>query len=457
MDNLNELTAVTPLDGRYAEVTRRLRETTSEFGLMRHRLKVEIYWLIHLSEIKELKEVPELSQESRNFLESVLENFDTDEARKVKEIESTINHDVKSIEYYLKAQLDTHEGLKVLKEFIHFGCTSEDINNLSYGLMLKATIDFSIFPELDKILTSFTAKAHMHALNPMLSYTHGQPASPTTVGKEFANFSYRLKRQLKALSAMEYLGKVNGAVGNYNALAISYPEINWPKICEEFVTEKLGLSWNPYTTQIEPHDYIAEVCNVLHLCNCILTDFSKDMWSYISRGIFILKKKDQEIGSSTMPHKVNPIDFENAEGNLGLANALLRFFSSKLPISRMQRDLSDSTVMRNLGLAFGYSMIAYRSIDRGIHKLEVDHSFINILMNNHWEVLAEALQMMMRRHGIDKPYEKLKELTRGKTVTQQDLNNFVDKLELDDDVKKRMKALAPEEYIGYAATLAKDV
>lgn len=457
MTILNELTAVTPLDGRYAEVARRLRETTSEYGLMKFRLIVEVKWLIHLSEIKQLPEVPELSQQSIDFLNSLIENFDISAAERIKAIECETNHDVKSLEYYLKERLDEVEELKAVKEFVHFGCTSEDINNLAYGLMIKSTLNYCILPELDKILTGFTARAHMHAINAMLSHTHGQPASPTTVGKEFANFSYRLDRQIKRLLEVKFLGKLNGAVGNYNALVVSYPEINWPKECEAFVTQKLELSWNPYTTQIEPHDYIAEICSTLHLCNCLLIDFSKDMWSYISRGIFILKRKESEVGSSTMPHKVNPIDFENAEGNLGLANSLLGFFSTKLPISRMQRDLSDSTVMRNIGLAFGYCLIAYRSIDRGLQKLEVDHTFMEALLNRHWEVLAEALQMIMRRHNIEKPYEKLKALTRGKTVTQEDLHQFVDALELPDEVKETMKALSPTDYIGYAATLAKDV
>lgn len=452
---LNALTALCPLDGRYAHVTAIISESFSEYALIKQRFKVEALWFLHLAKHKEIEEVPALDETTVTALNEWIDEFSLEDAERVKTIEAETNHDVKAVEYFLKEKMNNHPTLSVIKEFVHFGLTSEDVNNLAYSLMLTDALSMCILPKLDKLLNDMKARAHIHALNPMLSHTHGQTATPTTMGKEFANFYFRLERKIKVLNQFKFLAKLNGAVGNYNAFHVAYPELNWPEICRDFVENTLALQWNPYTTQIENHDGIAEFCHNLHHINVILIDFSKDIWSYISRQFFILKTREGEIGSSTMPHKVNPIDFENAEGNLGLANALLTFFAEKLPISRLQRDLSDSTVMRNLGMALGYAVLAYYSLDKGLRKLELNHQHLIEQLDAHWEVLAEAIQMILRRHGIETPYEKLKQLTRGKTVTKTSLHAFIDSLDIDDSLRKTLKTLTPENYIGYAATLAK--
>lgn len=454
MIELSTLTALSPLDGRYAEKAHALRPYFSEYGLMRYRILVELRWLKKLASLPNLNELTALTPATDIFLEQIFINFTQEEALLVKDIESVTNHDVKAIEYYIKQKCEQHAALNNLKEFIHFACTSEDINNLAYGLMLKEARTNVIEPIMLDILNQLKARALLYADLPMLSRTHGQPASPTTVGKELANFKERLKRQYFLLKQTPIRGKINGAVGNFNAHMATYGEINWSIVAEQFVTD-LGLTWNPYTTQIEPHDYIAEMLSCINRFNSILIDLCRDIWGYISLGYFFQKPVDGEIGSSTMPHKINPIDFENAEGNLSLANALFGFFSNQLLTSRWQRDLVDSTLLRNLGCGFAHSLIAYQSFLKGLNKIEVNTEKLENDLNDNWEVLAEPIQTVMRRYGVEQPYEKLKMLTRGKKVTASDLSQFIDTLALPPDVKVKLKLLTPNNYVGNAAAMAK--
>ncbi len=455
--DLTPLTAVSPIDGRYARKTEDLRPIFSEYGLIRHRVLVEIRWLQALSEEPLIAEVPPFSEHANNLLEGIIENFSLEDAQRVKNIERTTNHDVKAVEYFLKEKIAGNKELEAVSEFIHFACTSEDINNLAYALMLREGRGQVLLPALDDVIHAIRDLAHTHADLPMLSRTHGQPASPTTLGKEMANFVYRLRRERETLVAVPILGKINGAVGNYNAHLVSYPEVDWPAFAERFVTERLGLEWNPYTIQIEPHDYIAELFDAMRRINVILIDFARDVWGYISLGYFRQRTVAGEVGSSTMPHKVNPIDFENAEGNLGIANALLHHLAEKLPVSRWQRDLSDSTVLRNLGVGFAHVVIALDSLARGIGKLEANPPRLREDLQATWEVLAEAVQTVMRRHGIEKPYEKLKELTRGKGIDADSLREFIRQLPLPEEAKQRLLELTPETYTGNAAEQAKRI
>ncbi|MDH5437230.1 MAG: adenylosuccinate lyase, partial [Gammaproteobacteria bacterium] len=424
---LSGLTAISPVDGRYGSKTQDLRPIFSEFGLIRHRVLVEVRWLQMLAANQDIKEVPALGEHANNVLEKIVDDFNIEDAQRVKNIERTTNHDVKAVEYFLKEKIAGNKELEGVSEFIHFACTSEDINNLSHALMLREARSQALLPQMDEVIDALAQLAHAQAEQPMLSRTHGQPASPTTLGKEMANVVYRLRRQREQLSTVPLLGKINGAVGNYNAHYSAYPEINWPAVAEKFITD-LGLQFNPYTIQIEPHDYIAEYFDTVARFNTILLDFDRDVWSYISLGYFKQKTIAGEVGSSTMPHKVNPIDFENSEGNLGIANAIFNHLSSKLPVSRWQRDLTDSTVLRNLGTGVAHSIIAYQSSLKGISKLEANPDAINHDLNNTWEVLAEPVQTVMRRYGIENPYEKLKEMTRGKGITQKGLQEFISDL-----------------------------
>lgn len=450
------LHAISPLDGRYHSQCKELNDYVSEFALMRYRVQVEIQWFLSLSEVHELKEIPALSAATKQFLNNVYVDFNEAQAQQVKHFEKKINHDVKAIEYFLKDIYDQNKELAPVKEFVHFACTSEDINNLSYALMLKDLREKILLPNLETVISQLRTMMDEHRDTPMLSRTHGQVATPTTVGKEIANVIYRLQRQLKELSSIEILGKINGAVGNFNAHLAAYPNLPWAKISQQCV-ENLGLTYNPLTTQIEPHDGMAEYFHCLKRINTILIDFSRDVWGYISLGYFKQKVIQGEVGSSTMPHKVNPIDFENAEGNLGIANALLGHFADKLPISRWQRDLSDSTVQRNIGLACGYMLIALKALQKGINKLSVDVNCLAADLNQNWEVLAEAIQTVMRRYGIAQPYEKLKELTRDKKVNEAGLRHFIDSLELPLDVKQQLMHLTPQDYIGLAKNLIEEV
>ncbi|MBZ9567971.1 adenylosuccinate lyase [Modicisalibacter tunisiensis] len=452
---LSPLTALSPVDGRYASKAEPLREHFSEFGLIRARVTVEVRWLERLAAHPQIVEVPPLSAEATAFLGRLVSEFSVADAERIKEIERTTNHDVKAVEYFLKEQVAGVPELHAVTEFIHFACTSEDINNLSYGVMLRDGLD-ALLPTLRDVVAAVERLAHEHAEQPMLSRTHGQTASPTTLGKEMANVAYRLRRQLRQIEAAEILGKINGAVGNYNAHLATYPEIDWAQNARLFV-EGLGLSFNPYTTQIEPHDYIAELFDAICRFNTILIDFDRDVWGYISLGYFKQKTIAGEIGSSTMPHKVNPIDFENSEGNLGLANALLTHLAQKLPISRWQRDLTDSTVLRNLGVGLAYGLIAYQATLKGVGKLEANPARLAEDLDNSWEVLAEPIQTVMRRYGIEKPYEKLKELTRGKRIDQAGFAAFIDTLELPETVKAELKALSPATYVGNAAEQARQL
>ncbi len=453
---LNALTAISPVDGRYGSKTQSLRHIFSEFGLIRFRVLVEVRWLQKLSAHSGIIEVPAFSQPTQDLLNSIVDDFSVEDAQRIKDIERTTNHDVKAVEYFLKEKVAGNQELEAVGEFIHFACTSEDINNLSHGLMLKNGLDQVLVPTMEKVVSAITQLAHQYADMPILSRTHGQTASPSTMGKEMANVVARLRRQLQQIKSVEILGKINGAVGNYNAHMSAYPEIDWAANAEEFVTS-LGIQWNPYTTQIEPHDYIADLYDAIARFNTILIDFDRDVWGYISLGYFKQKTVEGEIGSSTMPHKVNPIDFENSEGNLGIANAIMSHLAQKLPISRWQRDLTDSTVLRNLGVGFGHSMIAYEASLKGIGKLEINEQRLAQDLNAAWEVLAEPIQTVMRRYGIEKPYEKLKELTRGKAITQEALVAFVDTLEIPEQEKVRLKALSPASYIGNAAQQAKAI
>jgi len=452
---LSPLTALSPLDGRYEKKIAPLRALFSEYGLIRFRVQVEIRWLLALSNWKVLQEVPAFSSMTRTTLETIVDSFSEADAGRVKEIEATTNHDVKAVEYFLKEKTLTNTEVAKVGEFFHFACTSEDINNLSHGLMLKHGRDDILLPAMDKLITAIEGLAVKHADQPMLARTHGQPASPTTLGKEMANLCYRLSRQRAQVAAVTLLGKMNGAVGNYNAHLAAYPELDWEACTRDFVTG-LGLTWNPYTTQIEPHDCMAELFHAISRFNTTLLDFNRDLWGYISLGYFKQKVKAGEVGSSTMPHKVNPIDFENSEGNLGLANALFEHLATKLPVSRFQRDLTDSTVLRNLGIAFGYSLLAYDSCLRGIGKLEVDSVRLHADLDNNWEVLAEPIQTVMRRYGIENPYEKLKELTRGKSgITRESLRVFIQNLAIPTEAKDRLLTLTPASYTGNAALQAR--
>jgi len=453
---LTELSALSPLDGRYASKTDALRPLLSEAGFMHHRVKVEIAWLLALSEAG-LDELKPFSAESQALLRKLAAEFTEQDAARIKAIEATTNHDVKAVEYWLKEKVQGHPELVAASEFIHFACTSEDINNTSHGMMLLTARDSVLLPALEKLLSRLSEIAHQHADMPMMSRTHGQPASPTTMGKEIANVVARLHRAPRAIAAIEILGKMNGAVGNYNAHLSAYPNIDWPALSRDVVEQRLGLTFNPYTIQIEPHDYIAELFDAIARTNTILIDLCRDVWGYISLGFFKQKTKAGEIGSSTMPHKVNPIDFENAEGNLGMANAVLRHMAEKLPISRWQRDLTDSTVLRNIGVAFGYTLLAYDSCLRGLNKLEANPARMAEDLDQNWEVLAEPVQTVMRRYGIENPYEQLKELTRGKGISQAALQEFIQGLAIPQDAKDRLLAMTPATYIGLAAQLAKDV
>ncbi|WP_434984893.1 adenylosuccinate lyase [Vreelandella zhaodongensis] len=449
---LSALTALSPVDGRYGAKAAALREHFSEFGLIRARVIVEVRWLQRLADHSQIVEVPPLSAEATAFLEQLIRDFSVEDAERIKEIERTTNHDVKAVEYFLKEKIAGQSELNAVTEFIHFACTSEDINNLSYGVMLADGLK-AILPTLHEVADEIAKLAIAHAAQPMLSRTHGQTASPTTLGKEMANVAYRLKRQLKQIERVEILGKINGAVGNYNAHLATYPDIDWEANARTFV-EGLGLSFNPYTTQIEPHDYIAELFDAVCRFNTILIDFDRDVWGYISLGYFKQRTVEGEIGSSTMPHKVNPIDFENSEGNLGLANAVLNHLAQKLPISRWQRDLTDSTVLRNLGVGLAYGLIGYQASLKGISKLEANPERLAEDLDNSWEVLAEPIQTVMRRYGIEKPYEKLKELTRGKRIDQTGFASFIDTLDLPESEKRELKTLSPDNYIGNAQAQA---
>ncbi|MGF1910638.1 adenylosuccinate lyase [Vibrio kasasachensis] len=450
---LSALTAVSPVDGRYGSKTIALREIFSEYGLLKYRTIVEIRWLQKLAATAEIAEVPAFSAEANAFLDALAANFSEEDASRIKEIERTTNHDVKAVEYFLKEKVATIAELHAVNEFIHFACTSEDINNTSHALMLKEARETVILPEIRNLIDAIKALSVEYRDIPLLSRTHGQPASPSTMGKEMANVAYRMERQYKQIENVEILAKVNGAVGNYNAHLSAYPELDWHKFSEEFITESLGVTWNPYTTQIEPHDYIAELFDAVARFNTILIDFDRDVWGYIALGHFKQRTIAGEIGSSTMPHKVNPIDFENSEGNLGLANAVFGHLAQKLPISRWQRDLTDSTVLRNLGVGVGYAIIAYSSTMKGISKLEVNREALLKELDQNWEVLAEPVQTVMRRYGIEKPYEKLKELTRGKRIDGEAMRSFIDGLELPDHEKARLKEMTPANYIGQAIEL----
>jgi adenylosuccinate lyase len=455
MDNiaLSALTAISPIDGRYGAKTERLRTIFSEYGLIRYRVMVEVRWLQHLAADSAIEEVAPFSASANTVLNGLVDDFTEQHAMRIKEIERTTNHDVKAVEYLIKETFADNEELSAVSEFVHFACTSEDINNLSHALMLKEGRDQVMLPALQSIADQLIAMAHQFADVPMLSRTHGQTASPTTVGKEFANVAYRLNRQISQIASVPLLGKINGAVGNYNAHLSAYPDIDWAQSAKQFV-EQLGLQHNPYTTQIEPHDYMAELFDGLARANTILIDFARDIWGYISLGYFKQKTVAGEVGSSTMPHKVNPIDFENAEGNMGIANALYGHLAAKLPISRWQRDLTDSTVLRNMGVGLGYSLIACASLDKGINKLELNTAQLEADLDASWEVLAEPIQTVMRRYGVEEPYEKLKALTRGNVMDQTTIQAFIDSLDIPDQAKAELKALSPGLYVGNASQQA---
>jgi len=453
---ISPLTALSPLDGRYAGKTGALRPIFSEYGLIKARATVEVRWLQMLAANSDIAEVPAFSAQAQAFLDAIISDFSEADAMRVKEIEATTNHDVKAVEYLLKEKVADNAELAAISEFFHFACTSEDINNLSYALMLNEARETVLIPEMKAIADAIAKGAIEYADQPLLARTHGQTASPTTMGKEWANVAYRLARQIKQLENTEILGKINGAVGNYNAHLAAYPDLDWPAIARDFV-ESLGISWNPYTIQIEPHDYIAELNNTAARFNTILIDFSRDLWSYISLGYFKQKVVAGEVGSSTMPHKVNPIDFENAEGNLGLANAVLAHLAEKLPISRWQRDLTDSTVLRNLGVGFGYSVLAYSSAMKGFSKLEINAERINADLDASWEVLGEAVQTVMRRYGLENPYEQMKALTRGKGITPEALRAFIEGLDIPADAKQHLMEMTPASYTGNAAEQARNI
>ena len=456
MQPLSSLTAISPVDGRYADKVASLRSLFSEYALIHFRVKVEIGWLEALAADSGIAEVPPLSASSAERLRRLAAEFAPEDAARVKEIERTTNHDVKAVEYFLKERLADSAELSRICEFIHFACTSEDINNLAYSCMLNDARSTVLLPEMDRVIEALRVNAHEYAADAMLSRTHGQPASPTTMGKEWANVVARLRRQRDQFAMASLTGKINGAVGNFNAHVVAYPEVDWQSLARRFV-ESLGLVWNPYTIQIEPHDGIAEWAHALVRFDTILTDFNRDIWGYISVGYFKQRVVAGEVGSSTMPHKVNPIDFENSEGNLGLANALLSHFAEKLPISRWQRDLTDSTVLRNLGVAVAHVLIALQSTLKGVSKLEIDRTALHRDLDDNWEVLAEPIQTVMRRYGVPQPYEKLKELTRGRRLGADDLRVFVAGLDLPAEAKARLLALTPETYLGYAEQLAHEI
>lgn len=450
---LPQLFALSPLDGRYRENLTAVTPTFSELNLILMRLAVEIEWFKTLAQNPDIQEIKFTDNDSLDFLNNLITSFAEQDAIRVKELEKQTNHDIKAIEYFLKKKLTANKELNTYKEFIHFGCTSDDINNLSYALILTKAREEILTVAMKSIIDNLSKMALNYAKIPMLSHTHGQAATPSTIGKEMANFAYRLNRQYDYFINSPILGKFNGAVGNFNAHMAAYPELDWQEICQNFV-ENLGLVWNPYTTQIEPHDWQAEYCDILVRFNTILIGLCRDMWNYISIGYFKQKSNPNEVGSSTMPHKINPIDFENAEGNLGLANALLSHFSSKLPISRFQRDLTDSTVIRNFGVAIGHSALAYQSLCKGLSKIEVDTYTIKKDLEDHWEVLAEAVQTVMRRYGISEPYEKMKALTRGQKLDRETLHSFINQLDIPVDVKQKLLNMTPADYIGRAAELA---
>lgn len=450
------LTALSPLDGRYASKVASLRPIFSEFGLMHRRVQVEIEWLLALAAEPKIVELPPFDAAQVAALKTIAKNFSEADGERIKAIEATTNHDVKAVEYFIKEKIGADAGLAQAKEFVHFACTSEDINNLSYALMLRDAREQVLLPQLDAVITTLRELAHANAALPLLSRTHGQTASPSTLGKEIANVVARLERQRKQLVAVDVSGKINGAVGNYNAHVITYPELDWQAFSQRFV-ESLGLDYNAYTTQIEPHDNVAEYCDAVRRANIILIDLARDIWGYISLGYFKQTLKAGEVGSSTMPHKVNPIDFENAEGNFGLANALLGHFAEKLPISRWQRDLTDSTVLRALGTAFGHTLVALESLKKGLGKLNVNAERIADDLDASWEVLAEAVQTVMRRHGLPQPYEQLKALTRGHGITRESMREFIGSLDLPADAKQRLLGLTPGSYVGLAEALAKGI
>ena len=451
------LNALSTIDGRYSAQVDNLRPFFSEFGLIKNRVKIEILWLILLGDDDEIKEIPKFSKKTKQQLDLIIQHFSLENAESIKIIEKDTNHDVKAVEYWLKDNLKSNSEIQAVSEFIHFACTSEDINNLSYALMLKEGMEQVIIPSIKMLEKNLSVKAKLYSSIPMLARTHGQTASPTTLGKEFANVSSRISRQIVVLSTQDYLGKMNGAVGNYNAHYSAYPNKDWHNFSRVFI-ESLGLKQNAYTTQIEPHDFMAEIFHSVIRVNSILIDLNRDLWSYISNAYFTQKTLKNEVGSSTMPHKVNPIDFENSEGNLGLANALLTHLSEKLPLSRWQRDLTDSTVLRNIGLALGYSLVAYISCHKGLDKIEVNQEKINIDLDNAWEILAEPIQTVMRKNGISNPYEKLKELTRGsQRINQKILHDFISALEISKEDKEYLINLKPQTYLGIAIHLAKNI
>ncbi|KAK3151442.1 hypothetical protein QOZ80_3AG0245930 [Eleusine coracana subsp. coracana] len=450
------LMALSPLDGRYERFIKDLMPIFSEFGLIRYRVLIEVKWLLKLSQIPEITEVPPFSEDAQLFLDGIIQNFCINDAQEVKKIEKITNHDVKAVEYFLKQKCSSNPEVAKVLEFFHFGCTSEDINNLSHALALKEGVNTVMFPAMVDICKAICSLATQNAHHAMLARTHGQPASPTTVGKEMANFAARLSDIGKSFSEVKILGKFAGAVGNYNAHVVAYPEVDWPKVAEEFVIS-LGLQFNPYVTQIEPHDYISKLFNLFTQFNNVLTDFDRDMWSYISLGYFKQIAKAGEVGSSTMPHKINPIDFENSDGNLSVANAFLSSLSMKLPISRLQRDLTDSTVLRNLGSGLGHSLLAYKATMRGIGKVQVNESRLAEDLEQTWEVLAEPIQTVMRRYGIPEPYEKLKELTRGQAVTKDSMQKFIDGLDVPEEVRSKLSKLTPHSYTGLAEDLARNI
>lgn len=455
---INPLLALSPLDGRYAQAVADLRPIFSEYGLMHARVTVELGWLKALAAEPAISEVPPFSSATIQQIDQVIANFSPEDAEAIKAIEATTNHDVKAIEYWLKQRLARVPEVMAVSEFIHFACTSEDINNLSHALMLKQARDEVLLPKLNQLITELRELAHTHATLPMMCRTHGQPATPSTLGKEIANVLARLQRQMHLLEQQQFLGKINGAVGNYNAHLVAYPAVDWEGLCRRFVEYNLGLTFNPYTIQIEPHDYMAEFFQNISRINTILIDFNRDIWGYISIGYFKQKVKAGEVGSSTMPHKVNPIDFENSEGNLGMANAVLGFLAEKLPISRWQRDLTDSTVLRNMGVGFGYTLLGLTAHLRGLHKLEINTDAFANDLETTWELLAEPIQTVMRRYGIPNPYEQLKELTRGKQgITPASLQSFIQQLTIPDEAKAQLLALTPALYLGKAQELAQRI
>jgi adenylosuccinate lyase len=453
---ISPLMAISPLDGRYLDKVNNVRPIFSEYGLMKFRVLVEIRWLQMLAENAKLPELPPFSKHANDILNAIVEDFSEQDATRIKHIESGINHDVKAVEYYIKERIVNNKELQAASEFIHFGCTSEDINNLAYGLMLQAARQQCILPAIDEVLALLKRFAHDYANVGMMSHTHGQPATPTTVGKEIANVACRLHRQMEQIINVTILGKMNGATGNYNALVVAYPQVDWQVISKNFIC-KLGLHWNAYTTQIEPHDYMSELFSAIARANTVMIDFNRDMWGYIALRYFQQKSFSNEVGSSTMPHKVNPIDFENSEGNLGIANALFNHMSEKLPISRWQRDLSDSTVLRNIGVAIAHTVLAFQSTCKGLNKVTPNVEVIATDLDNHWEILAEPIQTVMRRYGVEQAYEKLKSFSRGHKITKELTHEFIAGLPLTNEVKEQLYQLTPGNYLGYAEDLAKRI